>query len=240
MHLDHAAQSGVWGGWRAEGRALAAVCLAVACLFAAGAGWAQEDSPKAPILPGTRPGGDPVPIPKHLPPVVYPFPSLQILIGSDFVDLSADNPEADEQGGTPFSTGAVFGLDYVREHWRVGYLRRVYRHSLEPGNTFRGQDAEFVAIESDALWAHAGFRPAQGLFTGLGLGYQRRRAEFTPANGGGEDNPILFENVITGEALLEYAFALPFAIQARYARDLNAPRVELNGWTVVIAYTIPL
>lgn len=201
---------------------------------------AENDPTSRPILPGARPPGEPTPIPSSLPAVVYPFPSLQILIGSDFLDVSSNDPEIDEHAGTPFSTGAVFGIDFVGETWRLGYLRRVYRHSLGAGTEFRGQEAEFLAIEADALWAHGGWRPWRAVYAGLGLSLQQRKIEFAEADGGGEDNPVLLESVVAGEFLLEYAFALPFAVQARYARDLSAPRIELNGWTVVIAYTIPL
>lgn len=230
---------------RAAGRTILRIAANAAALgLLAGMAWAQDPT-SVPILPGMRQPGDPVPIPAALPPVVYPFPSLQILIGSDFLDVSADDPEIDEHGGTPFSTGAVFGLDFVGEYWRAGYLRRVYRHSLKDGTAFRGRETEVVAINADALWVHGGLRPWRTFFAGLGLSAQRRRLEFTQpaddaATGGQKDNPVVEESVVAGEVLLEYAFALPFAVQARYARDLSAPRVELNGWTVVIAYTIPL
>jgi len=254
---------GRWGGWPiggARGRPVpwAGLCLGLAAwLVLQGVVRAQEAGEAAapytatrplaqaypagpPILPGSRQPGDPTPIPPGLPPVVYPFPSLQILIGSDFLDARSDDPELEAHAGTPFSTGAVFGLDFTGETWRLGYMRRVYRHSLGPGTKFRGRESDFVAIDTDALWAHGGVRPWRPVYAGVGLGLQRRRMEFIAADGGAAGNPVLLETVAAGEALLEYAFALPFAVQARYARDLGSPRIEMNGWTILIAYTIPL
>jgi hypothetical protein len=99
---------------------------------------------------------------------------------------------------------------------------------------------DFLALESDALWAHAGLRPAKPLYLGLGLGAERRRYRFTLRGQGPNDTKDLEETALAGGALLEYDFRLPYALQVRYAQDLTGPRIELSGWTVLIAYTIPL
>lgn len=217
-----------------------ATAMLSALLLAAGGLMAQEPEPGAPILPGTRAPGQPVPLPAGLPPVVYPFPSLQLLIGSDFLAVQSDDPEFEANPGSPFSTGAVFGLSWVGENWRVGYLRRIYRHALPSGTAIEGTFVDFIGIDSDALSAHGGFRPWKPVFLGAGLSAQRRRLEFLPSDADAASSRGETEAVLSGEGLIELAFALPFAFQARYARDLNAPRVELNGWTLLIAYTIPL
>jgi hypothetical protein len=128
----------------------------------------------------------------------------------------------------------------VGELWRVGYLRRAYLHDLPEGTLFRGDEVDFLGIEANELWVYAGLRPARPLFLGLGLGLHQRRLRFTLKTPGALTARVLEETVLSQALLLEYALLPPFFIQARYAQDFPGGRVELSGWTVLVAYTIPL
>ncbi len=218
------------------GAGVATLCLATAL---PGQAPAQDVEEPAPILAEPRAGRTVSPAPAGLPEVIFPFPGIQLLLGFHQFSVHSDELDQTLGPGGIFSTGATFGLDWVGEYVRFGYLRQVYRKDLPFSTRHRGRDASFLGYEADQLWGHAGIRPVRDLFLGLGLGVQRRRIEISVRDSGTGAEFEIEETVVSADAIAEYTLALPFLIQLRYVRDFPGAFVEVEGTTVFLAYIVP-
>lgn len=237
--IRHAAQR---SGRRFRGIVLGAG-VAMLCLATSlpGRAPAQDAEEPAPILAEPRAGLTVSPAPTELPEVIFPFPGIQLLLGFHQFSVHSDELDQTLGPGGIFSTGATFGLDWVGEYFRFGYLRQVYRKDL-PFTTkskYRGTEVSFLGYEADQLWGHAGIRPVRDLFLGVGLGLQRRRIEISVRNSATGEEFEIEETVVSADAIVEYTLALPFLIQLRYVRDFPGPFLEVEGTTVFLAYIVP-
>jgi len=208
----------------------------------------KSDQPKTPKpekplhtpLPQPESPGTARPVPAGLPEFLPDFPALQLIAGTPQFSLQTrdTDPSVTLDPGKGFAHGAVWGLDWVGEYLRAGYLRLLYRHDLPAGTRREGHATNFLSIESNALWTHAGFRPFDSLYTGLGLGIQQRRIRYALTDGTNER--VVSDTVYSTGGLLEYALGQSFVLQFRYVRDQPGPRVETDGLLILFAYNVPL
>ena len=189
-----------------------------------------------PEIPGTA-----RPVPAGLPEFVpTDFPALQLIAGTpQFSAQTRDtDPAVTLDPGKGFAHGAFWGLDWVGEHLRAGYFRLLYRHDLPEGTRVEGHATNFVSLESDAFWTHAGFRPFDSLYTGLGLGMQQRRIRYALTDRTKEW--VVRDTAYSTGGLLEYALGRPFVLQLRYVHDLPGAHLDIDGLLILLAYTVHL
>ena len=184
--------------------------------------------------------GEARPVRSGLPEVIPPFPALQIFAGSPqlFVRTTETDPAASFHPGHAFAHGAFWGFDWVGRYLRGGYYRLLYRHDLPEDTEVAGRRTRFLNFESDSLWGHAGLRPWEPVYAGLGLGLQQRRVSYDVV--GRRKDRVLIETVPGAGLLLEYAIGQPFVLQMRYVHDLPGASLDLTGVLVLFAYTIPM
>jgi hypothetical protein len=207
------------------------------------AGTEQKKGKEKPLhspLPPLEEAGTARPLPAKLPEAMRAFPALQLLAGSPqfSVHSGETDPETTLDSGHGFANGGLWGVDWTGEYLRAGYFRLLYRHDLPEGTQVKGNPADYLSFESNAFWAHGGFRPFPSLYAGLGLGVQQRRIRYELTNR--ESERVVDETVYSTGLLLEYALAPPFVVQLRYVHDLPGSHLDTDGPLILLAYTIPL
>ncbi|HKI97363.1 MAG TPA: hypothetical protein VKB51_02700 [bacterium] len=226
--------------------------LLAALVMAAGARPVRAQSTaqpgvEQPAVPAAAPVAPaPVPLPADLgPEVPVPTPTpllpgqpdprrgLQFGLGLPVVDLHSEKLGVHLRGGKPSQTGVMLQVDAVRDPFRLGYVRQLYRTDLPAGTTLDGQAVDALSVDSDQLWAFHGFRLWHSLYLAYGLGWQRRQIRLLEA---GVAVRGLSESGFVGGLQADWAVALPFSLQLRLFGDLRPGLVELRVATLQLAF----
>ncbi len=170
-----------------------------------------------------------------------PRRGFQFGVGIHRFSVEAEAPALLLEPEAPFSDGASLAMEWVIGGFRLGYTRQIFRREVPEstalaGCTFADCGVTLLGFDADQFWVFHGFRPWLPLYFGYGLGWQRREIFFRhPA--GGKTN--LKENLAMAGLMIDYAFALPFAIQLRGLREESGKILAADGATVFLSYFVP-
>lgn len=224
--------------------AVAGVAVLTALLLCGAApSRAQSLGPGESVVPP-----EPADLPRQLPEsqrpgYIDPAQGLQMAIAAPYLRMRSRRLGGAGPPESVFSQGAAVGVGAVWPAFRVGYERLIYRTELREPVTFRGETVNFVGIESDQVWLFHGVRPLRQLFLGYGAGVQHRQIQLSECPETSDPCTSvarIAETLSMAGLISEWAFAPPFALQLRGYWEEEGKLVTLSGYSVMLAYIVPL
>ena len=169
-----------------------------------------------------------------------PRSGFQFGLGIHRFSVEAEAPALLLEPEAPFSDGTSLALEWVIGGFRLGYTRQIFRREVPEGTAladckFEICDVNLLGFDADQFWVFHGFRPWLPLYFGYGVGWQRREIFFRHPS----EKTKLKENLAMAGLMIDYAFALPFALQFRGLQEESGKILDAGGTTVFISYFVP-
>lgn len=207
----------------------AVAVLALWVLTASSACWAQTPPPPQ----GTAPAGPILAQHTASGESADPARGIRFGLGFPFLEVTSDSLNQDVAGGKFGDTGLMLNLEVLLGSFQVGYVRQIYRKSLDADVTFNASGVDTLAFDADQVWGFHVFRAGGSLTLGYGLGLQRRAVRLLL------NDVAIFEKAESGALaglMAEWAFAPPFSLNLRLFQDLSGDILRQRGVSLQLNY----
>ncbi|MEE8436347.1 MAG: hypothetical protein V3S64_16290, partial [bacterium] len=162
-----------------------------------------------------------------------PGRGIRFGLGFPMLEVSSDSLNQDIAGGKFSDTGLMLNLEVMLGAFQLGYVRQLYRKSLDADVTYNGSQADTLAFDADQVWGFHVFRAGGSLTFAYGLGLQRRAVRVLL------NDVTIFEEAETGllaGLTADWTFAPPFSLQLRLFQDLSGDTLRQRGVSLQLNY----
>jgi hypothetical protein len=141
---------------------------------------------------------------------VNPALGVEVAVGAPQVTLSSKQLHINQGEQSLFSDGAVLSVDYVRNAWRLEYVKLLLRRQLASSTVYAGQAVNFAGIDIDQFWGYYGVWPVYNLFIGGGAGVEYRLTRLSET---GTNVKAVTDTLGVWGLLVNWAVTPPFTLK---------------------------